>query len=309
MKESDLIGKENCALPEVTADIPHGDMPGDKITIDEGYISKANTIFPVLLEELKKLAGKGQEKVVVCVCGGSGVGKSEIASILGYYLEAVGIGAYVLSGDNYPHRIPMYNDAERLHIFRESALRGMVQDGVYEEGRFRKIQEWQEEFTDADKSHAEGNEWFCSYLENGRKGLEGYLGTANEIDFAEVSEILKQFHDGKPDIFLKRMGRTDTELWYEQVDMSGKDVLIVEWTHGNNDLLHGVDIPILLNSTPEETLAHRKARNRDGKTDSAFTTLVLEIEQNLLKSQAHKAKIILAKSGELLSYEELKRLG
>ena len=104
------------------------------------------------------------------------------------------------------------------------------------------------------------------------------------------------------------MGRTDTELWYEEVDMSAKDVLLVEWTHGNNDLLNGIDIPILLNSTPEETLAHRRARNRDGKTDSAFTTMVLEIEQNLLKSQAHKAKIIVAKSGELLSYEAFEEL-
>jgi len=69
-----------------------------------------------------------------------------------------------------------------------------------------------------------------------------------------------------------------------------------------------VDIPILLNSTPEETLAHRRARNRDGKTDSAFTMLVLELEQNLLKSQAHKAKIILSKSGELLSYSEYQAL-
>ena len=30
------------------------------------------------------------------------------------------------------------------------------------------------------------------------------------------------------------------------------------------DLLTGVDIPVLLNSTPEETLAHRKLRARDG---------------------------------------------
>ncbi len=85
-------------------------------------------------------------------------------------------------------------------------------------------------------------------------------------------------------------------------------MLLLEWTHGNNDLLQGVDIPILLNSTPEETLAHRRARNRDGQTDSAFTTMVLEIEQNLLRSQAHKAHIILAKSGALLSLEELGQL-
>ncbi len=57
-------------------------------------------------------------------------------------------------------------------------------------------------------------------------------------------------------------------------------MLVIEWTHGNNPNLNGVDVPILLNSTPEETLAHRRARNRDGKTDSPFTTMVLAIEQD-----------------------------
>ena len=85
-------------------------------------------------------------------------------------------------------------------------------------------------------------------------------------------------------------------------------VLIVEWTHGNSDYLEGVDIPILLNSTPAETLAHRRARNRDGKTDSAFTTLVLEIEQQKLEAQARKARLILSKQGSLLTYAEYRRL-
>jgi len=104
------------------------------------------------------------------------------------------------------------------------------------------------------------------------------------------------------------MGRDETALWYEEVDFSDKQILIIEWTHGNSDNYQGVDIPILLNSTPQETLAHRRARNRDGKTDSAFTMMVLEIEQNMLHRQAKKAKIILSKNGELLTYDDYCRL-
>jgi hypothetical protein len=104
------------------------------------------------------------------------------------------------------------------------------------------------------------------------------------------------------------MGRTDTELWYEKVDFSNVNVLVIEWTHGNSDNYEGVDFPILLNSTPQETLAHRRARNRDGATDSPFTMLVLELEQEMLMSQAHKAKLIVSKSGELLSYDDYKKL-
>ena len=118
----------------------------------------------------------------------------------------------------------------------------------------------------------------------------------------------RNFKNGAEKIWLKRMGREDTELWYEQVDFSKTDILIIEWTHGNSKNYIGVDIPILLNSTPEETLAHRRSRNRDGAVDSPFTTLVLELEQKLLRRDAHKAQIILSKNGEILTYEEYTKL-
>lgn len=288
-------------LPET---IPQGDMPGDKIEIGPEHRKKADMIFPVLLEQLREVWQKSPYKrAVVTVCGGSGVGKSEIASLLSYYLNQAGIGSYTLSGDNYPHRIPKYNDAERLHVFRESGLRGLVKSGEYTKERFGLIKQWQAAEDDADSAHQKEHPWFSEYLKAGRKGLEGYLGTEREIDFAEVSQIVSAFQDGADKIWLKRMGREETELWYEEVDFSGINTLVIEWTHGNSDYYKGVDIPILLNSTPQETLAHRRARNRDGKTDSPFTTLVLEIEQNLLREQASKAKLILSKSGEILSYE------
>ena len=213
-----------------------------------------------------------------------------------------------MSGDNYPRRIPMYNDAERLRIFRTSGVRGLVKAGEATPEHFDKLRAWQQEETDASSDHVSTDSWVKSYLDAGREGLVGYLGTTNEIDFDEVSGIVKAFKAGQNKIYLKRMGRTDSELWYDEVDFTNVKVLVIEWTHGNSDNYEGVDIPILLNSTPEETLAHRRARNRDGKTDSAFTMLVLELEQNLLKSQAHKAKIILSKAGELLTYSDYQKL-
>ncbi|HHU72680.1 MAG TPA: adenylylsulfate kinase, partial [Clostridiales bacterium] len=146
------------------------------------------------------------------------------------------------------------------------------------------------------------------YQQAGRNGLKNYLGTTKEINFSEITNIISQFKNGADTIYMKRMGREETQLWYEAIDCSKKKVIIIEWTHGNNDNLHGVDIPILLNSTPEETLAHRKARNRDGATDSPFTSVVLDIEQDLLVSQASKAKVIVAKNGDILTYSDYMKL-
>ncbi|HAB59190.1 MAG TPA: adenylylsulfate kinase [Lachnospiraceae bacterium] len=283
-------------------------MPGDKVKIEDGHIVKANALFPKLLEEIVPvLEANPNHKAVITVCGGSGVGKSEIASLLSYYFRAIGVGSYTLSGDNYPHRIPKYNDAERLRVFRESAIRAMVKEKLLSKERFDVIHEFQLAGDDANHAHIQEYAWYETYLRGGNEGLKGYLGTSNETDFDEVSSIVKAFKEGAEKIWLKRMGREDTELWYEEVDFSDTNILIIEWTHGNSDYYQGVDVPILLNSTPQETLAHRRARNRDGAIDSPFTTLVLEIEQGMLESQAHKAKFIVSKAGELLTYEQYKK--
>ena len=293
----------------IPADIPHGDMPGDKIEIGDSHIAKAKTIFPRLLEELSKVtAANPYGRAVVTVCGGSGVGKSEIASLLSYMLEQSGIGSYTMSGDNYPHRIPMYNDAERLHTFRQCGIRGMVDGGAMNPENYKIVKKLQEENDDANAAHVQEHSWFSTYLDAGKKGLAEYLGTPNETDFAEVDTILAAFKNGADKLWLKRMGRDESTLWYDVVDMSKKQVLIIEWTHGNTDCMKEVDIPILLNSTPQETLEHRRSRARDGKVDSPFTMMVLELEQNKLVSQAHKAKIIVSKAGEIISYDKFKEL-
>ena len=285
--------------PELCEDMPHGDMPGDKIRIEESHIAKASTIFPELIKIMRQEA-ETKDKLVISVFGGSGVGKSEIASLLAYYLTDSGVKAYVMSGDNYPFRIPLYNDAERLAVFRSEGLKGLVASGLYS-AEVQKILDalWAEE-TDADPKKTVEYPWLSEYLKSGRRALAGYLGTYREQDYDQVNQIIAQFKNGDDRIFMKRMGRSEEARWYDEIDFSDTDVLIIEWTHGGNGNIKGIDVPILLNSTPEETREHRRLRARDGKTDSAFTTMVLEIEQKELDERARFAKIIISKQGALL---------
>ncbi len=291
--------------PHVPRTIPQGDMPGDQIHIGPNHIEKANIICPNLLEALRN---SNHPYFVAAVCGGSGVGKSETASLLAYYLQKAGIGSYTLSGDNYPHRIPRDNDLERLRVFRVNGIKGLVANGQYSEERKRLLKQWQLEDKDADPALVNDNPWMAIYQREGRKALSGYLGSSLEIDFDEVTQIISQFKNGTSSIWLKRMGREKTELWYDGVDFSYVQVLIIEWTHGNSPWFQGVDYPILLNSTPKETLGYRKSRHRDGGVDSPFTTMVLELEQKQLEQQADRAKLIIAKDGSVLSYGEYRQL-
>jgi hypothetical protein len=292
-----------------TDSIPKGDMPGDKIKISSQHIQKAQVIFPKLLELLIPILDENPyQRVVITICGGSGAGKSEIASIISYYLNCLGLDSYILSGDNYPRRIPKYNDAERLRIFRKSGIDGLISHGQYIEGRYAILKEIQGSGNDSSPEYVNRYPWLSVYQLAGRNGLKNYLGTTNEIDFKELTGIISRFKNGESTIFLKRMGREETELWYDPVDFSDKNIMIIEWTHGNSQNLQGVDIPILLNSTPQETLRHRRSRNRDGATDSPFTKMVLGIEQEMLIWQAPKAKLILSKRGEILAYKDFVKL-
>ena len=174
--------------PRTDGPIPQGDMPGDKVQIGPEHIAKANTIFPLLVPLAAEYAHNG--RVVISVCGGSGVGKSEIASLLSHYFRSAGIGSYTLSGDNYPLRIPMYNDAERNRIFRVAGLRGLVDAGVYS-ASVREILSglWQQE-TDADPALRTAYPWLTVYQDSGRKALAAYLGTDSEQDYNELNGIL-----------------------------------------------------------------------------------------------------------------------
>jgi hypothetical protein len=301
------INLSNLQIPEIIDynAIPKGDMPGDKIKIEEGHVKKAQTIFPKLLEKLDAIFNTQPNcKAVISVHGGSGVGKSEIGSLLAYYLNDRKVGAYILSGDNYPHRIPKFNDRERLRVFREYGIKGLVDKGEYTKANCEILKTLQLEEKDYDPQLNIEYPWLSVYQSAGAEGLKNYLGTPNEIDFAEMNHIIEDFKSGQSSIMLKRMGREEQELWYDKIDMTHIDVLVIEWTHGNNSNLEGVDIPILLNSTPQETLEHRRSRNRDGNTDSPFITMVLGLEQELLQSQAKNAEIIVMKNGDIISYDK-----
>jgi hypothetical protein len=147
--------------------------------------------------------------------------------------------------------------------------------------------------------------WMSVYREAGLLALTEYLGTEREIDFPMANAVIDSFKSGRDTIALKRMGQTTEDLRYESVDLSGIQVLIVEWTHGNNVLLEGIDFPVFLFSTPEETLAHRLSRGRDKNTDSPLISRVLEIEHEKLMSQVDRAALIISKDGEVLSPAEV----
>ena len=176
----------NWQPPEVPEDIPQGDMPGDKVWIGPQSIEKATVAFQAVLPMLKEaLAANPAHKAVISVSGGSGVMKTCVSALLTYYLNQLGVGAYTMSGDNYPRRIPVQNDAERMRIFRLGGVRGMLQEGVYNPENAATLKELQLADTDSEPKMVEEHPWLAAYQKAGREALSGYLGTDLEQEYAD----------------------------------------------------------------------------------------------------------------------------
>lgn len=250
-------------------------------------IRNAERLFPLIL---KKTEERKEKKTIISVSGGSGVGKTGMAFLLQNMFEKQGKKSIIISGDNYPHRIPMYNDAERIARFRMSGLNGLITERLYTDEVKEKLLELQKAGRDAEEQ--EDMQWLSIYQKYGDKALTDYLGTDQELDYEAVSNLLMQFHGGTSQLLLRHMGRTPDDIWYDRRDVSDTDILILEWTHGNSACLQGVDVSVVLISTPEETLENRKKRNRDTAIDSPFVARVLRIEQKKINDGLDRADII-----------------
>lgn len=250
-------------------------------------IRNAERLFPLILEKTEE---RKEKKTIISVSGGSGVGKTGMAFLLQNMFEKQGKKSLIISGDNYPHRIPMYNDAERIARFRMSGLNGLITERLYTDEVKEKLLELQKAGRDAEEQ--EDMQWLSIYQKYGDKALTDYLGTDQELDYEAVSNLLMQFHGGTSQLMLRHMGRTPDDIWYDCMDVSDTDILILEWTHGNSACLQGVDVSVVLISTPEETLENRKKRNRDTAIDSPFVARVLSIEQKKINDGLDRADII-----------------
>lgn len=226
---------------------PKSEYEAYQISLTE--VEEAEKLYKVL----KEYTDKQDKKTVISIYGGSGCGKTTLSAIISQYFLNDGKGCYVLSGDNYPRRIPMHNDEERQRIYDEKGLDGLVE----------------------------------------------YLGTPEEIEFDKINQVIREFKSGDSIISLKKMGRKEGEIWYEDTDFSDISVLIIEWTHGGSPFLTGVDVPVYIDSTPEDTFSRRVKRNRDANAASELIKNVVEIEQAKLKEQAKHARIVLGRDGEI----------
>ena len=96
------------------------------------------------------------------------------------------------------------------------------------------------------------------------------------------------------------MGREADEIWYEQTDLTGAQVLL-PWSGHMVEVSTWKELisSVYLDSSPEETQARRIRRGRDENAASAFIQLVVSIEGKKLQEQAKQADVSVGKDGHI----------
>lgn len=97
-----------------------GDMIGDTPVIEERHHAIAEKVFERIQDRVRS-----QEKFVIAVGGLSGSGKSEVGALLADKAEQLGKGVYVLSCDNYPHKVPRDNERYRRELYAKEGEDGL----------------------------------------------------------------------------------------------------------------------------------------------------------------------------------------
>ncbi|MCH4889626.1 adenylylsulfate kinase [Acidaminobacter sp. JC074] len=252
-----------------------------------------------------KLELNSKGKLVVNIHGSSGSGKSGVAALVADRLNAFGIKTCLLNGDHYPRRIPIVNDAERLRVYREAGMTGLIDASLYSEKVQQILNHLMHDHQDANPDLSEKFKWIKIYQMSGRKALESYLGTSYEQDFHRVNQIIKGFKEGDRDVYLKHMGTSINDISFHKVSFEKTEVLILEWTHGNSQYLKGIDMSVLLHVTPKESLKNRLKRNRDSFIGSPFTDMVIDIERDQIYTELYKCHLIFDQVGNALSLKDV----
>lgn len=117
-------------------------LAGDKISFCAEQFEAAKKIYEQLEANWSCQKKDSDLKIVVSLFGGSGSGKTGFSRLLASFFQLDGFESLVVSGDNYPKRIPVENDARRNELFvsgGKEALEAYL--GSYEEIDYEAINE------------------------------------------------------------------------------------------------------------------------------------------------------------------------
>jgi len=242
-------------------------MRGDVLIIEDYHIKAAKGIVQHLIGDIKST----KRRYIITIGGESGSGKSEMGKAIQDELEAAGIKAVILGQDDYFVLPPRSNDAAGI----KAVILGQDDYFVLPP-------------RSNDLKRRENSKWLGPHVEVKMKNLE-----KNIINALKGVKTIK-----KPLIDYEK-----NEILEEIVDLEGVGVLIAEGTY--TSLLRNVDRRIFIDRNFEDTLAHRRKRERGEEVGDPFIERILETEHKIIAGHKHLADILITKDYGVVFQERL----
>jgi uridine kinase len=130
----------------------------------------------------------------------------------------------------------------------------------------------------------------------------GWLGPHVEIYLPLLEENIIDAINGKKSILRPLIDYDENKILEENVDLTGVEVVIVEGTY--TSLLRNAHTRIFIDRDFEETLAHRKERNRGKEVGDPFIEQILATEHKIIAGHKNLANIIITTDYDVIFAEK-----
>lgn len=130
-----------------------------------------------------------------------------------------------------------------------------------------------------------------------------WLGPHVEVKMDLLEQHIIDAIKGNASITKPLVDYPNDAILEENLDITNVEVLIVEGTY--TSLLRNVDKRIFITRTREDTLAHRKKRNRGIEVGDPFIEGILEVEHKIIAGHKHLANIIITKTYDVIFTDTL----
>ena len=124
-----------------------------------------------------------------------------------------------------------------------------------------------------------------------RREDPGWLGPHVEVKLDVLEQNFIEAVKGANSILKPLVDYENNSISEEKVNLSGVKVLIAEGTY--TSLLRNVDKRVFINRNFEETLAHRRKRNRGKEVDDPFVENILTTEHKIIAGHKNLADILI----------------
>ena len=138
-----------------------------------------------------------------------------------------------------------------------------------------------------------------------RRSDSAWLGPNAEVEMDLLNEHIRKARSGENDLVKPLVDYANDSISLEEISLDGVRVIILEGTY--TALLRHVDCRVFIARNRQDTLEHRKKRNRGTEAGDPFIEDVLRTEHKIIAGFQYFADIIITREYEVVFPDDIRQ--